>query len=101
MSPYVQLNYTGYTTKEYYNTKINVGLSQNLDVLTQGLSARLLFSYKTNGGHFVDRSMRPDLYYADPKMDDIRWNLKNAPQRTLSKWIECGYKILVLIEKFI
>lgn len=67
MSPYVQLNYTGYTTKEYYNTKINVGLSQNLDALTQGLSARLLFSYKTNGGHFVDRSMRPDLYYADPK----------------------------------
>lgn len=67
MSPYVMLNYTGYTTKEYYNTKINVGIAQKLDAVTEGLSARALYSFKMNGSHFIDRSMNPDLYYADPK----------------------------------
>lgn len=67
MSPYVRLNYTGYTTAESYTTKINVGLKQNLDKITPGLSATALFSFKMDGAHYIDRYMNPDLYYADPK----------------------------------
>lgn len=66
-SPYVRLNYMGYTTTESYSTKINVGLSQELGMITEGLSARALFSFTTNGAHVVDRHMNPEQYYADPK----------------------------------
>lgn len=66
-SPYVQLNYLGYTATETYSTKINLGLSQNLDVITKGLSARALFSFSMNGAHVVDRHMQPEQYYANPK----------------------------------
>lgn len=66
-SPYVRLNYLGYTGTETYSTKINVGLSQDLGMITKGLSAKALFSFKMNGNHVVDRHMNPDQYYADPR----------------------------------
>ena len=66
-SPYVRLNYMGYTTNETYSTKINVGLSQDLGIITEGLSVRGLFSFSMNGAHIVDRHMNPEQYYADPK----------------------------------
>lgn len=66
-SPYVRLNYLGYTTTETYSTKVNVGLKQDLSIITKGLSVRGLFSFKINGQHIVDRHMNPDQYYADPK----------------------------------
>ena len=42
-------------------------MSQNLDVITKGLSARALFSFSMNGAHVVDRHMQPEQYYANPK----------------------------------
>lgn len=66
-SPYVRLNYLGYTATESYSTKINVGLKQDLGMITTGLSVRGLFSFKINGNHIIDRHMNPDQYYADPK----------------------------------
>ncbi len=53
-SPYVRLNYMGYTTNETYSTKINVGLSQDLGIGVlvsipkryQALSFRATYSYK-------------------------------------------------------
>lgn len=66
-SPYVRLNYLGYSTSETYSTKINVGLSQDLGMITEGLSVRGLFSFSMNGAHYVNRSMNPEQYYADPK----------------------------------
>lgn len=67
MSPYVRLNYTGFTSVEEYSTKINMGLKQNLDILTKGLTARGLISFKMNGVHVVHRMLNPDLFYADRK----------------------------------
>jgi TonB-linked SusC/RagA family outer membrane protein len=67
MSPYVQLNYTGYRTTERYTTKTNLKLRQDLSMLTKGLSVQGLFSLTTNGTHVVLNSMNPDLYFADPK----------------------------------
>lgn len=67
MSPYVRLNYTGYTTDESYTTKTNLGLKQQLDKITPGLFVTALFSFKMNGVHYINRYMNPDLYYADPK----------------------------------
>lgn len=67
MSPYVQLNYTGYRATERYSTKTNLQVKQDLDVITKGLSVQGLFSLSTNGIHIILNQMRPDLYFADPK----------------------------------
>ncbi|MDR2473484.1 MAG: DUF4397 domain-containing protein [Tannerella sp.] len=38
MSPYVQLNYTGYRTIERYTTKTNLALKQDLSMLSPNIS---------------------------------------------------------------
>jgi TonB-linked SusC/RagA family outer membrane protein len=68
MSPYVQLNYTGYRTTERYSTKTNLQLKQDLGMLTEGLSLQGLFSLSTNGVHVIHNLMNPDLYFADPRI---------------------------------
>ncbi|MDR0543779.1 MAG: TonB-dependent receptor [Odoribacteraceae bacterium] len=67
MSPYVRLNYTGFSESERYSAKTNLTLRQNLDMLTPGLTASAMFSLSTNGSHTIVRSMRPDLFYANPR----------------------------------
>lgn len=68
MSPYVQLNYTGYKAKERYTTRTNLLLNQDLSMFLDGLSIQGLFSLTSNGAHDVYNNMRPDLYFADPKV---------------------------------
>ncbi|MDR1343523.1 MAG: TonB-dependent receptor [Prevotellaceae bacterium] len=67
MSPYVQLNYTGSFATERYSTKSNLGITQDLGMITEGLKLAALFSLSTNGYHTIARIMNPDLYYADTK----------------------------------
>lgn len=67
MSPYVRLNYTGHYELERYSAKTILGVKQNLDILTKGLSARAMFSLSTNGMHTIIKTMNPDLFYADPR----------------------------------
>lgn len=67
MSPYVVLNYTGYKAIERYSAKTNLMLRQDLGMFIKGLSVQGLFSLSTNGIHEVNNSLRPDLYYANPK----------------------------------
>lgn len=68
MSPYVQLNYTGYKATERYNAKTNLTLRQDLGMLVKGLSVQGLFSLATNGRHIIQNTITPELYYADPKI---------------------------------
>lgn len=68
MSPYVQLNYTGYKAIERYSAKSNITLKQDLGMLLKGLSVQGLFSLMTNGSHTIKNTITPDLYFADPKM---------------------------------
>ncbi len=67
MSPYVRLNYTGYTENERYTTRTIASVRQDLKMITPGLSVSGLFSLTTNGRHITQRSKNPDLWYADPK----------------------------------
>ena len=64
MSPYVQLNYTGFTEIRNLTTNMMVNLEQNLDFITKGLKVRGLFSFTTNSEFNTTRSKRPDLYWA-------------------------------------
>jgi TonB-linked SusC/RagA family outer membrane protein len=84
MSPYVRLNYTGFFELERYSLKTNLGIKQDLGMLTKGLSVAGLFSLSTNGSHTITRTMRPDLYYANPKNGrNLDGSLKT--ERRLSK----------------
>lgn len=65
MSPYVQLNYTGFTETRNLTTNMMVDLSQDLDFITKGLKVRGLFSFTTNSEFYTTRSKRPDLYFAE------------------------------------
>lgn len=64
MSPYVRLNYLGYTENERFSTSINLKLAQDLSFITPGLSATALFSLKNDALHKTARLKNPDLYYA-------------------------------------
>ncbi len=64
VSPYVQLNYTGYKISETQATRMNASLNQKLDFITKGLSARGVFSFNYTGYFDQYRTKTPDLYYA-------------------------------------
>lgn len=64
VSPYVQLNYTGYKISETQATRMNARLTQELDFVTPGLSINGLFSFNYTGYYDQYRTKRPDLYYA-------------------------------------
>ncbi|GHT67863.1 SusC/RagA family TonB-linked outer membrane protein [Bacteroidia bacterium] len=66
MSPYIQLNYTGYKAIERYTAKSNLALKQDLGMFVEGLSVQGLFSLSTNGNHIIVNSMTPELYIAIP-----------------------------------
>lgn len=81
MSPFVQLNYTGYKAIERYSAKSNITLKQDLGMFVKGLSIQGLFSLSTNGSHTITNTITPELYYADPK--DGRYT--NGTLRTIRK----------------
>ena len=81
MSPYVQLNYTGFKEFRRADTDLQVTLNQNLDFITKGLKVSGLFSYYGASEHSIIRSKRPDLYIADGRNADGTLSLR----RTLSK----------------
>lgn len=64
VSPYVQLNYTGYKISETQATRMNARLTQELDFITPGLSINGLFSFNYTGYYDQYRTKKPDLYYA-------------------------------------
>lgn len=80
-SPYVLLNQKGYTQKERSASKLNVGLRQELDFITKGLSVEGRFAYTGNNIKNIERSKTPDLYYAYGRLSDGTLDTR----RTVSK----------------
>ena len=77
MSPYVQLNFTGFKETRRLDTNISVGLNQDLSFVTKGLSIRGMFSYSGESVHNTYRTKNPDLYkatgrYADGTLQMLR-----------------------------
>lgn len=64
VSPYVQLNHTGYKERDRSTSKMNLNLRQELDFITEGLSVSALVSFIGNSYHNIYRLKMPDLYYA-------------------------------------
>ncbi|MGQ1947536.1 SusC/RagA family TonB-linked outer membrane protein [Geofilum sp. OHC36d9] len=64
VSPYVQLNSTGYKERNRSTSNLNLNLHQDLDMIVKGLTANILFSYAGNSYHNIYRNKMPDLYYA-------------------------------------
>lgn len=70
ISPYVQLNYTGYKISETQATRMNARLTQDLGFIIPGLSVNGLFSFNYTGYFDQYRVKHPDLYYATGRKTD-------------------------------
>lgn len=82
VSPYVQLNYTGFKEKRRLDTNLIATLSQNLDFITKGLSVNGKFSYKGGAQHDITRSKMPDIYYAEDRNPDGSLNKKRVKEKS-------------------
>ena len=70
ITPYMLINYTGYKRTSANTVDLKLNLKQKLDVLTKGLSANALFSYKYYGLHSSRRYKMPECYYATGRAND-------------------------------
>lgn len=70
ISPYVLLNHTGMKRNTANTNKVNFALTQDLDFITEGLSAAALFAYTTNSSLNSRRTYMPDLYKAYGRYND-------------------------------
>ena len=81
LSPYVQLNYTGFKENRRLNTGLLVTLKQDLSFITKGLDIKGVFSYNGESQHNITRTKMPDLYYADGRNADGSLNLKRTREK--------------------
>lgn len=65
-SPEQLLSFSGYSTEYYSRVQSNMTLSQQLDFITKGLSAKLMYSFDANGSANIKRSMSPRPYLIVP-----------------------------------
>ncbi|WP_298717653.1 SusC/RagA family TonB-linked outer membrane protein, partial [Chitinophaga sp.] len=63
-NPYNRLNHSGYTNEYRTNIQSRVDLEQKLDVLTQGLSAKVSASYDFYGTYIVGTGKSINSFYA-------------------------------------
>lgn len=81
VSPYVQLNYSGFKENRRLNTKLVTTLNQNLDFITKGLKLDGKFAYQGESQHNITRTKKPDLYYANSRNPDGTLNIKRVQQK--------------------
>lgn len=72
-NPYNLLNNSGYTNEFRSNIQTKVTLQQQLDVITKGLSARVVASYDYYGNYIVSRGKSINSFYAQGR--DINGDL--------------------------
>ncbi len=68
-NPYTMLTQSGYATRFDSQLFSNIGVTQNLDKVTKGLSIRGLFSFDNNNGHYISRTKSVDSYLATGRND--------------------------------
>ena len=93
VSPYVLLNHTGMSTRENYKNMVTLAVTQDLNSITKGLTARIQGAFD-NRSYFDERRHKmPDLYRARGRNTDgelIMIRRVNAYaqqyQKTESQW---------------
>lgn len=65
-SPQQLLAFSGYGTEYYSRVQSNMALTQQLDFITKGLSAKFMYSFDANGSANISRTMRPRPYLIKP-----------------------------------
>lgn len=79
-SPYVNLNHTGLTTKEYTNAVYTLSLDQKLDMITKGLKLNIQGAYTSKEWFDETRKITPELWYYSGR--DANGNLIGSRQST-------------------
>lgn len=92
-SPQQLLSFSGYSTEYYSRVQSNMTLSQQLDFVTKGLSARFMYSFDANGSAGIKRAMSPRPYLivpwsidanGDPVLKDAEGNYNYVDQEPSS-----------------
>jgi len=65
ISPYVLLNYTGFSDLSENKVETNIGLRQDFSFITEGLTASARFSYDSYNTEQINRLKMPEVYMAE------------------------------------
>jgi len=65
-NPFQVLAFSGYATEYYSRVQSNMTLTQQLDFISKGLSAKFMYSFDANGSANIKRSMSPRPYMIVP-----------------------------------
>jgi TonB-linked SusC/RagA family outer membrane protein len=65
-SPEQLLAFSGYGTEYYSRVQSNMAITQQLDFITKGLSAKYMYSFDANGSANIARTMSPRPYLIKP-----------------------------------
>ena len=90
ISPYVQLNMTGYRESRRLDTDLSVAIDQNLSFITKGLRLRGLFSFSGESQHNVIRLKNPDLCLAKSRRADGTLDMERTVEKrdmSFSKYV--------------
>ncbi|MCM4169386.1 TonB-dependent receptor P3 [Arenibacter antarcticus] len=69
-SPYMALTQSGVTNQSKNTIRSNLRISQELDILTKGLSATAMFAYDVNNSNYLTRSRSLQTYFANGRDDE-------------------------------
>lgn len=73
-NPYNRLTQTGFQRNTTNTLNSTFSLSQNLNMVTEGLSAKVLFAYDVWTGHYYKGTFNPELWYATDRYDNGELN---------------------------
>jgi TonB-linked SusC/RagA family outer membrane protein len=84
--PHVLLNYTGATKVEDYRNLVNVGLTQDLSIITKGLKAKMTGSWDSRSQFGESRYSMPALWYATSRTYNGKLRLANLVNEEVVKY---------------
>ena len=73
LNPYNKLTQTGYSKSTTNSLNATMSVTQKLDMITPGLSAKVMFAYDVWTGHYFSASFSPELWFATDR--DAEGNL--------------------------
>lgn len=95
LNPYNKLTQTGYSKSTTNNLNATVSAMQKLDMITPGLSAKLMFAYDVWTGHYFSASFSPELWFATDRDENGELNYVQAEEGSeflnKSVWSDMSY----------
>ena len=80
LNPYNKLTQTGYSKSTTNTLNATMSVMQKLDMITPGLSAKVMFAYDVWTGHYFSASFSPELWFATDRDENENLNYVQAEE---------------------